>query len=445
MSLRNLLSLAALLLFLSTIQAAAQDAITFADFAARVDPYFAPELVADIKETLPQAPFDVWGYDVGDYSSDGNYDVALVIRMKNDTRRRMQVYFFVDDEGVLLPVKQINVDFVVLPIEVGVAISDGTVHMTRKLKEFQWEILGYRFKDGVMMMVDRFTTDRQGEIVHETLRNFQTLEGYQRYINVSDNAQLFRSDFLTTPSYTRGRDVSTGYRSTAVAHQARYIARGSYYWKGEADLRLEIRSAFDSEFLYLNMFVRDDEVVPIGVDGIDTTADRLEVWLDMFSSSDRFRLGRRTRDFRMKTDSNIYSFTITLGDFMDQQARVKPSSANILDEQQTIAAKRIKAVSVRQDSGYAVKLRIPFAMLGFATAPVDDSTLVEFGLTTVVHDVDNPYRPAETTTITTSQNFDRTKPASFGALVLVPNSMFYGESVNIFLGDLKERLDEVGF
>ena len=63
----------------------------------------------------------------------------------------------------------------------------------------------------------------------------------------------------------------------------------------------------------------------------------------------------------------------------------------------------------------------------------------------VVHDVDNPYRPDETTTIATSQGFESTKPATFGSLVIVPESRHYGESLNIYLGDLKERLEEVGY
>jgi hypothetical protein len=124
---------------------------------------------------------------------------------------------------------------------------------------------------------------------------------------------------------------------------------------------------------------------------------------------------------------------------------VKISSSNTLDEGQLNAAKAIKAAAARVDSGYALKLRIPFGLFGFEAAPIAEEGLTSFGMNVVVHDVDNPYRPEETTTITTSQNFDRSKPATFGAVVLIPNAQYYGESTNIFLGDLKERLQEVGF
>ncbi len=432
-------------LFCLCATAQAQTAITFDSLARAVDPFFAPELVKDIRDALPQNAFDVWSYDVGDYTGDGANDFALVIRQRNDSRKRMNLYFFVDDEGTLRLIKQTTVDFVELPIEVGVAISQGTAYMTRKLKEFNWEINGYRYRDGVVMMVDKFTTAPQGNMTYETYRNFQTLEGYERYINSTDTSLVFRSDFLTTPCYNRGRDVTSGYQATARAALTRYILRGSYYWGGEGDLALNVRSAFDKDFLYFSIFVRDDEVIPVGVKDNDTTADRLELWLDMYSLGDRFRVGRRARDFRMKTDSNIYALTIALGDFGDQQARVRLSSSNNMDEMQRNAAKSIKAVASKLDSGYVVKLRIPFMLFGFNGAPLEDNEPMQFGMNVVVHDVDNPYRPEQVTTMTTSQNFDRLKPATFGSIVLLPNSSFYGESTNVFLGDLKERLNEVGY
>jgi hypothetical protein len=443
MNIRTPLSLLALMLLAAS--ARAQNAITFDSLAKRIDPYFATELIQDVRDALPQTGYDIWGYDVGDYSGDGANDIAVVIRQKNDSRKKMGVYYFVDDEGTIRLVKQMMVDFVELPIEVGVAISDGAVHMTHKLKEFNWEIYGYRYRDGVVMMVDRFTTERQGTMTYETYRNFQSLDGYERYLNTADGELLFRSDFLTTPSYGRGRDVSTGYQANTIAKMSKYVMKGSYYWQNEKDLTLDTRSAYDKDYLYFNITLQDDQVIPIGLNGVDSTADRLELWLDMYSLGDRFRVGRRARDFRMKTDSNIYALNVGLGDFIDQQAHVRLSSSNNLDERQKTAAKAIKAVAIRLDSGYTVKIRIPWALFGFETAPTEDEALTQFGMNVVVHDVDNPYRPEEETVLTTSQNFDRMKPATFGSLVLIPNNLYYGESINIFLGDLKERMQEVGY
>lgn len=421
----------------------AQQAITFDEFAQKIDPFFAPELVADVKEVLPQAAFDVWGYDIGDFTGDGANDLALTLRLRSDSRPRINVYYFVDDEGTLRLIRESVEQFVELPIEVGVAIRDGNVYTIHKSKEFEWEVIGHRFRDGVLMMVDRFNTVRAGDVTHEMYRNYQSLEGFERYLSLANEKEIFRSDFLSVPAYRRGRDVPSGYQSTANAHFSKYISRGSYFWNSENDAGIDMRAAYDDDYLYFNIVVRDDQVIPVPVNNVDSTADRVEVWMDMYALGDRIRSGRRTRDFRMKTDSNIYAIEIMLGDFLDVKPKMKTS--NKLDEDQTSAANRVRAVAARLDSGYSIKIRVPFLLLGFQRAPVDENEVTEFGATVVVHDVDNPYRPEETTTISTSQNFETTKPATFGSLVLVPEAGHYGESINIYMGDLRERLEEVGY
>jgi hypothetical protein len=255
---------------------------------------------------------------------------------------------------------------------------------------------------------------------------------------------VFKTQFLSIPSYSRGRDISTGYVATANVDMSKFILEGSYYWRGKEDASTSIRSAYDSEFLYYNVAVRDDQVVPGGIDPGDTVVDRLELWLDMNILGDRFQ-GVQTSGFRFSTDTNIYAFYITPGDFIDQPANVRVASANIMDDDQVAAARRVKAVAIRHDDGYAIKMRIPWQLLGYPTAPLSETESMEFGMTMLVHDVDNRYRPEEVTTLSTSLNFSPTKPATFGALILVPNSEFYGYSENIFLGEVKDRLHEVGF
>jgi hypothetical protein len=440
------LLLVALLLMLGLAgRAAAQTAISYDELAERLDPYFAPELLQDVKDALPQSGFDIWGYDVGDFSGDGANDLAVAIRLKGDRGRKITTYFFVDDQGILRLIKQGSYEFVELPVEVGVSIFKGNFYVTHKLKEFQWEIYGYTYRDGVVMMVDRFTTDRQGTLTYENYRNYQSMEGYERYLNTTDEQEVFRSDFLTTPAYNRGRDISSGYQATTSVHFSKYILRGSYFWKGEEDLSLDSRAAYDDDYLYFNILVHDDQPIPIGVNDIDSTADRIGIWIDTYTLGDRFRVGKRMRDFRTKTDSNIYAFTVSLGDFVDLPAKVKVSTSNVLDDVQSNAVKNIKAVAIKQDSGYVVKVRIPFQFLGFEKAPVDDTLLTQFGMSIVAYDVDNPYRPEETTVMATSQKFEASKPATYGSIVLVPRALHYGEAVNIYLTDIRERLEEVGF
>lgn len=435
-----------LLLLISTVMvASAQEAITFEQLAERMDPYFAPELVQDVRDALPQAPYDIWGYDVGDFTGDSAYDFAVCFRLRADNKRRIQVYFFIDEEGIMQLVKQSTVGFVELPIEVGVTISKGTASIARKQSPTEWSIEGYRYRDGVIMLVDDFTTTQRGNTTHEEYRNYQTLEGNDRYRNTNTGEAIFETGFMTIPSYSRGRDVSSGYQANSTTQMSRFVQSGSYYWTDAQDLSFNVRSAHDNDFLYFNIFCHDDHVVVNPPKENDNAVDRLEIWLDMYTLGDRLRVGKRSRDFRTKTDTNIYAFDVGLGDLLDKPATVQPRTSNYLDPEQTAAAKRIKAVATKADSGYTVKIRIPWAFLGFAERPAADSLLTEFGATVVVHDMDNIYRPEEITAMASSEKFEDAKPATFGALVLVPDDRHYGDAENIFLGEVKERLEEVGF
>jgi hypothetical protein len=108
-----------------------------------------------------------------------------------------------------------------------------------------------------------------------------------------------------------------------------------------------------------------------------------------------------------------------------------------------------------------MKLRIPWGFLGFESNPVSlyetrapqvaalpESTEKEespiFGFTALVHDVDDPNRPAEVTIQATSA-FRTGDPSSFGALDLKPSTQFYGRVYSTYIPTLKEGLLEAGF
>ena len=85
--------------------------ITWDQLAELLDPYFAPELIGDVKAALPAMPYDVWGFDVGDYSGDGYNDLIVSIRMKNDRSRDMKIYYLVDIDGIVELVRQETAQF----------------------------------------------------------------------------------------------------------------------------------------------------------------------------------------------------------------------------------------------------------------------------------------------------------------------------------------------
>ena len=422
----------------------AQEPITWDQLAELLDPYFAPELIGDIKTALPAMPFDVWGFDVGDYSGDGYNDLIVSVRMKNDRSRNMKIYYFIDIDGIVELIRQETVQFFELPLDVGVTIGNGHAYLIYKLVEGHWEMLSRQYRDGVVMLVDNYTTLRGDVFIHEVYRDYQSLEGFDRYLRVRNGEEVFRNDFLTVPSYRRGRHVSTGYAQTASASLSAYIVRGTYWRSDETDLRVNIRSAWDPDYLYFNVIVNDDQLEPHAYDN-DSIGDRVEIWIDMYLFRDRFRVNSRRADFRLHSDTNIYGLIIDLGDLADKAPNVRVSTTNLFDESQTQATSKVRAVAARRDSGWTLKVRIPFKLFGYPTAPVDESNLLEIGATVVVYDLDNPWRPDEVTVMATSHNFNSKKPATFGSVVIVPAKLHYGESTNIFQEEVHERLEEIGY
>lgn len=432
------------LLLVSPPGLTAQEAISFDRLQELLDPYFAAELIGDIKSALPKSPFDVWGFDVGDYSGDGFNDFIVSIRVRKEKGNKMRIYHFVDVEGILELIREETAKFVELPIEVGVTIGDGNAYLLVKRDETGWDVWGRRYEDGVIMLVDTYRTDQGNALIHESYRNYQSLSGWERYLRVRNEQEVFRADFLTIPSYMRGRHVSSGFAMTATADRAEHILKGAYYRADETDLLLRVRSAWDREYLYFNVIVDDDEVVPYA-EGIDSVGDRLEIWIDAYIWGDRLRGGGNRTTFRTVSDSNIYGLTIDLGDLAEVEPGIKVSTTNLFDEGQSRATSGIKAIASKHDRGWSLRIRIPFALFGFKEAPVAEDALLSLGASVVVHDLDNQWRPNELTQMTMSHNFDRTKPATFGELILVPSSLNYGESRNVYFPQVKERLEEIGF
>ena len=159
-----------------------QEAISFDELKVLLDKYFAPELVSDIEAALPKSPFDVWGFDAGDYSGDGFNDLILQIRMRRDRGRRMMIYHFVDVEGILEVVREEAVDFIELPIDVGVTIGDGTAYVLAKRDEKGWNFWGRRYRDGVIFLHDHRETNASEAFQHESYRNFGTLSAVNRFL-----------------------------------------------------------------------------------------------------------------------------------------------------------------------------------------------------------------------------------------------------------------------
>ncbi len=435
----------------------AQTGSTFSEFTQKLEPYFANELIEDVKGEMPQgSDYRVWSWDVGDFSGDGFNDLAFAVRMLGEKRKTMQVFLFVDEEGYLKNVKQLTVPYVELPLEVGVVIRDSACFVTEKKAQYNWLVRGYRFIGGNLLQLDEFTTRRAANVTRETYRNYYTLEANEKTLPIGSGEALAVKKYYTLPCYSRGRQIYRGYSSGANIASIDYVLNGSYYWNGPEDCSFQVRTAYDNEYLYMTITVQDDEYV---VGRCDTcTADYVEIWLNS-NPPDTLNaeyLAVIKRDKRKKTakteristqtvpDSGLYGIIIRPGDFLEKKPKIDVISTDDIEPQQRAALTQIKVAAAPRSFGYIVKLRIPFLLFGFQSAPSEDKSILPLGCTVIVHDSDNEFRPEEETRIATSP-IRETESSTYGLLLLIPSSLWYGESTNVYSEQLLKYLSELGF
>lgn len=426
-----------------------QGGMRFPELSKKIEPYFAEELIRDVERQLPQGTnYSIWGWDVGDYSGDGFFDLALSVRLSTEKKRIVMVYFFVDIDGFLTQVARFPFEFVEMPLEIGVVIRDNTCFITQKNEQFNWFLQGYRFDNGSLLMLDKFHTQRLDNLTIEFYSNFYSLQNTKKYIITNTSNTIFEVNYLTVPSYSRGRLIYKGYTAEAESKIVEYVYDGAYHWSGPEDASYRIKSSYDEENLYLTITVIDDNVVPDRDE--ERFSDLVELWFDISGFSgleSRFTLPTKDKSlaFREVADSNIYSLKISPGDFLEKKAYVKEvKSTDELDNSQRAALNRIRAVSSLIADGYVLKLKIPFAIFGYETLPFTDNELLEIGFTTVVYDIDNEFRPEEASKIATSA-FNPQNPASFGSLLFIPDGQWYGTTHNIYRDDILKYLSELGF
>ncbi len=424
-----------------------QSGIKFPELAKRLDPYFDVALIEDMRKQLPQgSDFNVWGYDVGDFSGDGYTDVAISLRLSGDRSRKMHVYLFADVDGFLQKVGQLSYDFLDLPLEIGVVIRDNKCFVTKKNKQYDWIMDAYSFDNGALMKSETFATRRIGDLTYEKVRNYVNLDGSDKYIRTRNGEEVFKRKYHTLPSYPRGRLIYKGYQAELYSDYIDYVHAGAYYWKGEKDCSFKVASSHDENYLYFTIYVNDDVVVPEICDTCIT--DMVDLWLDVNIANEENRFVKYAKDgkikFREKADSGIFRISINPGNYLEKEAWVKIATSDDLTSLQRSESKNIKAVSNLTDDGYVVRFKVPFTFMGFAINPVSPTQSVEIGCTIVVTDYDNEFRPEEKTEIANSV-FSPFDPSSYGSLVIVPSNQWYGESVNIYSEDIIKGLMEYGF
>lgn len=425
----------------------AQSGMEWSDFKRKLEPYFADELLEDVKNALPQgAQYRIWGWDVGDFSGDSFYDVAFSVQTLGGRKQEMTVYLFVDNEGFLTNIARLPLVYVDLPLEIGVVVKNNACYVTQKRKAESWAIKGYQYRDGSLVLLDEFVSDKLEQFGHEGYRNYLSLETRERYFSPKGEEE-FDANYLTIPCYGRGRQIFAGYVADVDVSTTPHVDQGAFYWSGADDGSFTAKAVYDDEYLYFRINVRDSNVITGWCD--TCTADRFDIWLDVTPPVDedsRFITGmsRRKPEFRTTSDSGLFAFSIKIGDFEDIRPSVKVKTTDDLDAEQEAAIQKLRVVTSLRSDGYVIKIRIPFLVLGYDRAPIDEKQLTELGCTLAMYDVDNEFRPDETTRLATSP-IDVLNPATYGAIRFVPDGLWYGQTDNIYTDAVMNYLQELGF
>lgn len=442
------ISLFCILFLLSMNMGLSQNGITFSEFSAKLENYFDKEMIGDIKKQIPQnIKFTVWGWDVGDFSGDRNPDLAFSLKVLQEKRKIAYVYLFVDIDGFLELVYQQPFEFFELPLEIGVSIRNNICSITQKKKNDFWKIVGFTFDNGIISLVNDYTSEKIEDYYLERQIDYRRTEQRFKLVPLGGSSKTFETDFLFVPSYPRGIEITKGYPLFVYAGKTDYVVKGSYYWKGERDASMEIRSSYDSEYLYFIFDIVDDVFIPKLCD--KCISDGITLWFDFTPFKDSFervlrRSGRKILP-RENTSENLFQIEIVPGNFIDILPFVKSVLADeTLDEIQKQSIAKIKIVTNPTDSGFVLKLRLPFSLFGYETCPVEDSEPIHIGFTAIYKDIDNEFRPEEETWLTTSV-FEPNVPSSFGELILIPDAKNFCFTRNIYLESILKSLEDFGF
>lgn len=428
--------------------AVAQQGMTRAEFYGKIEAYFDRELIADLDQNFAGNDYRFYSWDAGDFSGDGNYDLACAVRRPRDNSRRIFVYLFADIDGFLTRIAVKEYRFIELPLEVGVAIRYGVCYITEKLQQFDWRITGYKFDGIALIEVTTYRTQRIGNFTLEQTLSYTQLRRYERWSQTRSGNIVLERRCGVVPIYPRGVLPGHGYKRHAVMTSVDYVERGAFYWSGPDDCSMTVAGAYDSNYLYLAIEVRDDELVVGTCDSCP--ADRLEMWFDLYAAdsllpSIALRREKRGVSLRQQPDAPQVGIGVQLGNF----GTVPPSVRLLVSDSTMLTRLRLRAMAdvlphvERNATGYLLRIRIPWLILASQFLPPFHRR-VPIGVLLRVADVDNEFRPEETTLFDNAM-YQAGIVSSEGELVLMPIDQQFGNVGYIFLDRIVEQLRRRGF
>jgi hypothetical protein len=414
--------------------------ISFEEFKKKLEGVFTEEQFKNLRTYLPKQ-FEIWGYDVGDFSGDDEVDLAISVKPEDLAGKKVQVFFFVNDGADFIEASTLQVGYYEIPIEVGLTIEHGVCYMTSKEKEHHWFITGYTFHGGSFVLVDRFEVGRQAiggdttaEIGHEVYDNYQTLASREDFFNVSNGKLFLGAHYYTFPVYRTTRKPLPDFVTCLQDTSGKYFVSGKENWRGPKDLSFSAKLAYDDSSFDCMINVIDDSLV-VGAPEV-TDGDCVCLWLDLKPSRINHSSGAAP-NFRLQPDSNVMLMSISPGDFKANRPRLDLVLRKDPTDLQQHAIKSISVLSTKRAAGYSLRVRIPFSLFDDAKPPA------VLGFTVDVNDVDRTTGDAAKTRLATSQLHDW-DPSTFGVLRFIRGRGTYGEVRNLSIERLLKRIQDVG-
>lgn len=438
-----------MLLSLISLSLFAQQGLTRTEFYRKLESYFDRELIGDLNRVFwKEQDYTFYSWDAGDYSGDGNYDLVCVVRHRAEKSKRLWVYMFVDIDGFLTHIATKEYLFIELPLEVGVVIRYGVCYITEKVQQFHWRITGYRFDGVALVEVTHYLTRRIGNYTLERILSPVQLVLSERWRMTHSNNLVCERKCGIIPIYPRGVLPTHGYQRIATLTSIDYVQQGAYYWNGPEDCSLALSGAYDTNYIYLTVAVRDDEVVPPYCD--TCIADRVELWFDLFKAdtslpSLALRREKRGPVLRQRPDAPLVGLSIQLGNFTTKA----PTAKLVVSDSSMLTRLRLKAVAdvslhaERRDDGYTLRVRIPWLLLSNEMVP-PYQRISPVGFIVLVTDVDNEFRPEEAT-IFANAMYRPDIVATEGEILLLPEGVQFGHVDYVYADRIVKQLQRRGF
>ncbi|MBI5646593.1 MAG: hypothetical protein HY962_06645 [Ignavibacteriae bacterium] len=414
--------------------APAADSLEYAAFAVRLRAVFTEEQARAIISKLPPK-CKVYGYDIGDISSDSLPDVVLSYKADDAPRRELGVAILLAEGKDFRPVRTLARTYISEPIEVGFSIDEGVCHITRKRGEYNWEITGYTARGGVFRQADYWETSRVrsggASVGFEQHTDFRTHRSSESYYRVSDGKVLLKHEATALPVYPVGTKISSDDAIPIADTTYRSLVKGSSSWSGPDDCALFSSAVYDTSHLYLTFRVLDDRLLS----GADPEhSDRMVLCFDPSLQKKLEGTGKT----RVPDENTLLRITVLLGDGAKMPPVVMVSAPAEKEKDSRRPVSRLVKAKVEKESGgvYMVTCTVPRQMF-----PRD---AISIPFSAGYYDIDMPEHPEWVTVAATSDDFDPARPATYGRLYLLEAGAVPFERENLNVRSLLARMQRAG-